>query len=300
MTPGLDAVVIGAGPAGLAAATYLGRFRRRAVVLDGGRSRAGWIPESHNTPGFDRGISGDALLRRLRDQAASYGALVRAAPATRLDRADGGFAITVDGEVLTASFAILANGIEDVLPPIAGLDAALRDSRARLCPICDAYEAIDRRIAVLGSGELGTREALFLRHYSSRVVLLLADDADALSTESRERLDGAGIEAIPMAGAALAFVEAGCELRREGSASRRFDHLYLALGCRPASGPALHADLARDEQGMIRVDAHQRTSIEGLYAAGDIVRGLNQIAVATAEGAIAATDIHNRLRGSAP
>ena len=69
-----DVIIVGAGPAGLTAATYLGRFRRKVLILDGGLSRASWIPEGHNTPGFPDGVGGDALLSRLSEQASRYGA----------------------------------------------------------------------------------------------------------------------------------------------------------------------------------------------------------------------------------
>lgn len=70
--PLLDALIVGAGPAGLTAATYLARFHRDFVVVDGGKSRARWIPESHNCPGFPHGIGGTALLGKLREQARGF------------------------------------------------------------------------------------------------------------------------------------------------------------------------------------------------------------------------------------
>ena len=86
---------------------------------------------------------------------------------------------------------------------------------------------------------------------------------------------------------------------RAAGALREFDCLYLALGCDIQNDLALQAGAARDGEGGLLVNGHQQTSVDGLYAAGDLVRGLNQIAVATAEAAIAATDIHNRLRAEA-
>ena len=80
---------------------------------------------------------------------------------------------------------------------------------------------------------------------------------------------------------------------------QRFDHLYLALGCRMNSEIAIAAGARHDEQFNLSVDDHQETSVSGLYAAGDVVRGLNQISVAGGEAAIAATAIHNRLKEKA-
>lgn len=288
-----DAVIVGAGPAGLTAATYLGRFRRRVLVLDGGPSRAGWIPESHNTPGFPSGVGGPELLARMHDQAARYGAERLRGRAETLTPTDGGFGIALDdGCQVSAPFVLLATGILDVKPDLPGIDGAIRRSLVRICPICDAYEAIDSAIAVLGDGELGAREALFLRHYSEQVTLLLPDGAP-LADEAALHAAGVGLQRIAPDAVTLHETQATVATP---DGERRFDHLYLALGCEMESRLAVRWGAAHDAGGNLIVDAHQQTSVDGLYAAGDVVRGLNQIAVATAEAAIAATDIHNRLR----
>ena len=183
----------------------------------------------------------------------------------------------------------------DHLPDIAGLDAAIRRSLVRLCPICDAYEAIDRPIAVLGDGDLGAREARFLRAYSDRITLLHLGDQTTVSDPAALGLQG--IELVQIAVSALRLENDAVVLTLPDGRLRRFAHLYLALGCDLQSGLARRAGAAHDDQNNLVVDAHQETSISGVYAAGDVVRGLNQIAVGTGEAAIAATAIHNRLRG---
>lgn len=282
-----DAIIVGAGPAGLTAATYLARFRRRVLVLDGGSPRADWIPESHNTPGFPQGVGGAALLARMREQALRYGAVIAEHRAERLDKAAGGYTVLVEDEAIPASFVLLATGIVDIKPDIAGLDAAIRRSLVRICPICDAFEAIDKRIAVLTDGDLGGREALFLRTYSPEVTVLkiggpVSDPAG---------LAAMGIDVIELDLGAIQLTQD--EILAGG---RRFDCLYLAFGCEMENRLALRWGAAHDAEGNLIVDAHQQTSLDRLYAAGDVVRGLNQIAVAVGEAAIAATDIHNRLR----
>jgi thioredoxin reductase (NADPH) len=270
-----DAIVLGAGPAGLTAATYLARFRRRVLVLGAGPSRANWIPQSHNTPGFPHGVAGDELLRRLVEQTAQFGAEIRRARATALAVAGDLFAVSTDGAEVQAPTVLLATGVLDRMPDIDGLEAAIQRSLVRMCPICDAYEAIDKRIAVLGDGGLAEREAAFLRTYSDQVTVV-GEHAGRLS-----------------------FTET--EIRWTDPEGRllSFDHLYLALGCAPQSALAVDSGARRDEEGNLVVDAHQMTSVDGLFAAGDVVRGLNQISVAVGEAAIAATAIHNRLRETA-
>lgn len=282
--PAWDVVVVGAGPAGLTAATYLARFRRRVLVLDGGPSRAEWIPESHNTPGFPHGVGGPNLVARMRAQAVAFGAVVRPGRVDSLEAATDGLRLDGTFGTMEVPAALLATGVVDHLPPIPGVEAAIRDSRVRMCPICDAFEAIDRRIAVLTDSDLGEREAAFLRTYSPDVEVLLVGEAEGCPG-TRIALEDLRLDAQ------------GVLLRRGGEPERRFDHLYLALGCAAQSGLAVAAGALQDELNNLIVDARQMTSVDGLYAAGDVVRGLNQIAVGVGEAAIAATAIHNRLRG---
>ena len=266
-----DAIIVGAGPAGLTAATYLARFRRRVLVLASGISRASWIPESHNTPGFPEGVAGLELLERLRRQALRYGVDIREARVEQISWAGEVFNVTSPAGELRATTVLLATGVIDRLPDIAGVQDAVRRGLIRLCPICDAYEAIDKRIAVLGDGPFAEREAAFLRTYT--------DDVTVLHT---------GTGTLDVKDDAVSWSAAG-------GTTLTFDHLYLALGCIPQSDLAAGAGAARTAGDLI-VDQHQMTSVAGLYAAGDVVRGLNQIAVATGEAAVAATAIHNRLR----
>ena len=286
-----DAIVIGAGPAGLTAATYLGRFRRRVLVLDGGPSRASWIPESHNTPGFPEGVSGEALLTRLRTQALRYGAQIRVERAETMQREPDGFHFPQGGGSGRSRFVVLATGLLDRKPQLAGVDEAIKHGIVRLCPICDAYEAIDDKIAVLGDGDFGAREALCLRTYSPRVSLLNLGG----ELSDYEALSAAGIRVVDIDIHDLELQSGTVRLRTESS-FLEFDYLYLALGCVLQSGLARVWGAEHDDQGNLVVDAHQQTSIDKVYAIGDVSRGLNQIAVATGEAAIAATDIHNRLR----
>lgn len=269
-----DTVVVGAGPAGLTAAAYLARFRRRVLVLADGHSRARWIPESHNTPGFPGGVGGPELLSRLAEQAAQFGVQTQALRVERLVLADGGFELSGPGPEapIFAPTVLLATGVADRLPDIPDLESAIRAGVVRMCPICDAYEAIGKRLAVLGDGDPAEREAAFLRTYSDDVTIV-RDHEGALAVE-------------------------GAHLRwtAPGGTVRIFDHLYLALGCRPRSDLAVSCGARLDHEQALLTDSHQMTTVEGLYAAGDVVRGLNQIAVAAGEAAIAATAIHNRLR----
>jgi len=293
----LDAVVVGAGPAGLTAAIYLARFKRRFVVLHDDSSRAAWIPRSHNHPGFPGGIAGLDLLARIQAQAEDFGAVIEAAPVSSLSVEDHGFTVETQGRAYRARAVILATGVVDKVPDLPGVEDAVRRALLRICPICDGFEVSGQAVAVIGDDAQGAREALFLQTYSDRVSLIHVGPAEALPQAERARLAAHGVQLIEGHVAsvtldndrlsALAFTDVG---------PVEFDALYSALGVRPRCGLAVQAGARLGEDGRLVVDDHQQTTVAGLYAAGDLVRGLNQISTAQGEAAIAATAVHNQLR----
>jgi len=289
-----DALVVGAGPAGLVAATYLARFHRDFVVVDAGKSRARWIPASHNCPGFPHGIGGSDLLARLRAQAEGAGARIDAGRVARLQRDGDGFeAVAEDGRRWRARCVLLATGVQDAMPAMAGLEDGIARHVVRLCAVCDGYEATDNRIAVLAPVDDAIRHALFLRGFSRTVTVVRSvdgDPSDACARLARE----AGIELLPTATALRCLPGDGCEVET-AAGTRRFDTLYPVLGSDAQSGLAVALGARTDDNGELLADAHQQTSVDGLYAIGDVVSALNQISVAMGHAAIAATAIHNRL-----
>ncbi|WP_374512599.1 NAD(P)/FAD-dependent oxidoreductase [Brevundimonas sp.] len=289
-----EILVIGAGPAGLTAATYLARFRRRVLVADGGSPRACWIPVSHNMPGFPQGITGDAILRRMTEQAQEYGAVIEPGAVGALSRDDEGFTARLNGREVRTRAVLLATGVVDHHPDLPGVERAIERALVRICPICDGYEATDKAVAVIGRDAKGVREAAFLRTYSDRVTLIHVGASDALGPDGE--LERLGIELIRAPIDNVRLDGDRVTALSWGGAFRAFDIVYSALGTSPNAGLAQAVGAATGDDGRLVVDGRQRTSVPGLYAAGDVVRGLNQIAVAAAEAAIGATAIHNDLR----
>ena len=289
----LDCAIVGAGPGGLTAAIYLARYRRTSIAIDAGNSRARWIPESHNCPGFPSGISGDEFLARLAEHAAVAGARVDTGEATAVRRlSTGEFELEWTKGRLRARKLIIATGCEDILPSVDGLDEAVACGAIRFCPVCDAYETIDRDIAVHGPLEAAAGHALFMRTYSSRVTVVPTTD-DPPDAGTIRDLHEAGV-AITSAPRGLRFDGKRCAFEIAGSL-RAFDVLYPTLGSRQRSGLARSLGAACDDEGALLVDGHQMTSVEGVYAIGDVVSALNQISVATGHAAVAATAVHNAL-----
>lgn len=289
-----DVLIIGAGPAGLTAATYLARFRRQVLVADGGAPRACWIPVSHNLPGFPHGITGEAILERMTEQALEYGAVIEPGQVETLARDGDGFRAKLNGREVRARAVLLAAGVTDHHPDLPGVERAIERALVRICPICDGYEAAGKAVAVIGQDDTGAGEAAFLCTYSDRVTLIHVGPTATLTKEAE--LERLGVELVRASIDDVRLEDDRVTALAWGGAFRVFDLVYSALGTSPNAGLAGALGAAVGDDGRLMVDAHQRTSVPGLYAAGDVVRGLNQIAVAGAEAAIAATAIHNLLR----
>lgn len=299
----LDCLVIGGGPAGLTAAIYLSRFHLDILVVDSGKSRASWIPCTHNHAGFPDGINGKELLQRMRDQACKYGAKIETEVVTKLERDEdsGIFTATWGSGCRQARTVLLATGVTNRRPPMDEdlHDEALSRGLIRYCPICDGYEVTDKKVGVIGSGSHGVAEAVFVRNYTADVTLIAPDAALKLDAKDRKKLEEAGIQCVDGPAQAVAFDDKAIVVdTSEGH--HAFDSIYPALGSDTHTQLAemLGADLSEDDR--IKVDSHQRCSVAGLYAAGDVVLGLDQISHAMGEGGVAATTVRNDLAEQRP
>jgi thioredoxin reductase (NADPH) len=292
----LDCVVVGGGPAGLTAAIYLARFHLDVRVVDAGNSRAATIPMTRNHAGYPDGIAGADLLDRMRTQAQRYGAALEQAEVTALNAVADGLQVLVGDEAVTTRSVLLATGVVNRRPSMPDdlHTTALARGLLRYCPICDGYEVTDRRVAVLGTGAHGTREAVFLRGYTADVTLIAPEGKHDLPPAERALLAQCGVATVD--GPATAFAIDSDKIGlRTAERDWRFDSLYPALGSDINSGLAVGLGAARSDEGCLLVDAHQRTNIARLYAAGDVVKGLDQISHAMGEGGVAATTIRNDL-----
>ncbi len=297
----VDCLIVGGGPAGLTAAIYLARFRLKALVIDEGKSRAALIPCTRNHAGFPGGISGRNLLARMRAQAAEYGVVFLDDRVVTLTADGQRFAATTGSQTIASRAVLLATGVTNLRPEMADdlHRKALAAGCLRYCPVCDGYEVTDQSVAVIGTGERGVKEALFLRAYTSDVTLIAPAGPHELSPAEVKSLGAAGIvhrdgpvSEFQLSESGLSFVCAAGRLT--------FDVVY------PAMGSEVHSDLGvplgaeTTDEGCLKVDAHQRTSRPGLYAAGDVVLGLDQISHAMGEAGVAATAIRNDLAAQRP
>lgn len=299
----LDCLVVGGGPAGLTAAIYLSRYHLDIMVVDGGKSRCAWIPESHNHAGFPDGINGKELLDRMKEQARLYGTRIEDGQVTRIEKRDDGlFEAEWGSGPVKARTVLLATGVTNRRPPMDTdiHDEAMAVGQIRYCPICDGYEVTDKPVGIIGTGEGGAGEARFVRGYTEDIVLIAPDGPHELSDEDRASLDDAGIDIVD---GPIDVIEPGekeiCVTLCDGTQ-------YCFTSIYPALGSDTHVSLAEmvgcrlSEDRCIVTDDHQRTSVEGVYAAGDVVKGLDQISHAMGEGGVASTTIRNDLTKQAP
>lgn len=294
----IDCVVVGAGPAGLAAGINLQRFLRDIRIIDEGHSRAALIPATRNYPGFGEGISGNALLERLRSQLNANGGWVTPGRVARLVRTDDGmFDVVTDSEVIRTRTVLLATGVVDVEPDLEGFQEVKEKGLIRYCPICDGFEYTRARIGVLARDKHGVEEAAFIKRFSADLTLIDIEDGAYLDPGSTQRLAREKIELLQGRDSRMSSdASHRVQLSMKDGSEHAFDVLYCSFGTQVRSELGMNIGALRNPGDYLVVNAHMQTGIEGLYAAGDMTNQLSQISVATGQASIAATAIHNRLQ----
>lgn len=289
-----DALIIGGSFAGLSAAMSLGRARRKVLLLDAGRPCNHMVKAAHNLIMHD-GASPHRMLSDAREQLAAYPTITLVnATATRVEGSDGSFTVHSDLGVHTASKILLATGVRDLALPIAGFAECWGISVLH-CPFCHGYEVVDQPLAVLADGPMGFELARTIRNWS-RDLTLLTNGPSSLEVDQQRELTDHGIRIEQRTIAEL--------VHREGHLSQvKFkDGDGVALSAVFARPPfALPEELigtlgcSLSESGHIHVDPMQRTSVAGVFAAGDVTSPMRSLAFAMAAGNMAGAVITHSL-----
>lgn len=279
------------------AAVYLARFQRSALIVDAGHSRLAMIAKSRNVLGFPDGASGADLLELLHAHASRYGVQRELGCVDRIERLpDGGFEVLAGSLRWQTRTVLLATGARDHPPDVKNLESGLADAVVRYCPVCDGYETRGKKVAVLGPGSHGQSEAEFLAGFDNEVTWLSMGSQRGQPDEDFKLLK-VGIRVIDALPKKLVCEPGhGVVLETHEGEFFQFDLLYSALGLKHPSQLATDLGANARSDGQLIVDQHMQTSIPGLYAAGDVAQGLNQINVAAGHAAVASTAIHNSIR----
>jgi thioredoxin reductase len=289
--PPFDVVIVGGGPAGLAAALVLGRMRRRVLLLDSDDPAHGASDSVHGLFGHD-GTPPFELRRTAQEQLRPYeSVIVRKVAVEEAHQTPSGFSVTATGTTSEAGVLLLATGMRYEQPPIEGV-AEVWARGAYHCPYCHGWEVRDRPLAAYGAG--AAHLALLLTSLSDDVVLL-TDGSSDLDPGGAERLRQTG---VVIRDDPIARLEAeGGKLARvvfaDGSSDERAG-LFFAPTFTPSPLPAqLGCEL--DESGALVIDEDGATSVPGVFAAGDATTDKKAVVLAAAAGSRAAYTINAGL-----
>ncbi|RZK62366.1 MAG: NAD(P)/FAD-dependent oxidoreductase [Hymenobacter sp.] len=295
-----DVLIIGAGSAGLSAALTLGRCRRRVLLADSGPTRNAPSGAVHSF--FTRdGIRPTQLLQLGREQLAPYPSVeARELKIKALAKLADGFRATGENGQghavhLTARRVLLTTGVTDVLPPLPGF-RELWGSSVLHCPYCHGYEVRDQPLAVYGRGKAVVGLALLLSRWSSDVVVV-TNGPGHLTDYARQRLRRQGIPVRETPIARLVGTAQGglrCVEFTDGTYLER-SALFLHPPQEQRSPLAAALGARITHKGAVWVDKNARTTVPGLYAAGDMVPGQQQALLAAASGSKAAICLNEAL-----
>lgn len=292
--PHFHVAIIGGGPAGLAAAQVLGRQRRRVVLVDHHQGRNAAASSVHMLLGREGMTPKGLILAGLQELSRFPTVSILSAEATKILLEGSKIAVlTTAGHRITADHLILATGVVDQLPPIPGINTVYGKSLFH-CPLCDGFEVRDQRLVVLGSSQHAAFTAAYVHDRISREVELCCNGWPGLTLGMRNRLTRNGIRIIEDEVVAIEVQSGGLTLRLRDTAARTYRAGFLSGEYCQRSPFAQELGCVMTDDGRVRVDHFQRTSVPRVFAVGDMAKAgsatgnMTFVAVAVASGVTAA------------
>ena len=300
-----EVAVIGGGPAGQMAAMYSTRLGHRTALIDRGGGRAAMMQETHNMIGIREEVSGNELLATGKEQLEEYGCdihrdMITSCSRTDEDDGDDGeeaSIITLEGNsaAYEAEYVVLATGFNDVRPdpPLPRTGRGLH-----YCLHWDSHMFIDKSVYVMGHNEIAAHVAAIMLNFTDEVDLLTRGDDPEWSDDTAAMLDSHPIDVIHEDVTGVQNGEDGWlkALEFEDGTVREYRGGFAMYGSEYNNGLARELGCDINDDGTVNVDDHGQTSVENVYAVGDVTPGHNQVPIAYGDGAKAGISIHFALR----
>ena len=291
-----EVAVVGGGPAGLSTALYTTRLSHDTVLIDRGGGRAAMMQDTHNVVGVTEDVSGNEYLQTGKEQIEAYGGdVVRGFVEDVEEREDGRFHLDAGEEQFVADAVVIAAGFSDERPdpPLPRTGQGLH-----YCLHCDAYMFVDESVYVMGHGDSAAHVAMIMLNFTSEVDILLRGEEPTWSAETQVMVENHPVDVIEADVTAVNNGEDGwlASLEFEDGEVREYKGGFALYGSNYNTDLPEGLGCDRNDDGTVAVDDHGRTSVDGVYAVGDITPGHNQVPVAIGEGAKVGIAIHMALR----
>lgn len=289
-----DVLIIGGSYAGLSAAMALGRSMRNVLIIDSGKPCNRQTPHSHNFITRD-GETPAAIAAIGRQQVLHYPTVSWLDDLALTVKKQDYFEVeTASGGLYRSRKILFATGIRDQMPELPGFAACWGISVLH-CPYCHGYEVKDKRLAVSGNGDAGFHLAMMIHHWSKDLTVF-TDGAASFSPEQKDKLDRHQIKIVEGAFDHLEHQEGmlSAVVLQDGSRYEK-DAMFARVPFQEHSGLPAVLGCALDEQGYIRVDDFKKTSVPGVFAAGDNTTMMRSVVNAAAAGAMAGAMINKEL-----
>lgn len=293
-----DVLIIGGGPAGLAAGLYAGRANLKTAILERGMpgGQASTTEMIENYPGFPEGIMGPELMMKMAEQAGRFGVEIITTNVEKINKIDAIYEIKTTDRTITAKTIILASGAEPQELGIQG-ERMLRGRGVSYCATCDGAFFRDRKVAVIGGGDAAVEEAMYLTKLVEKVYLIhRRDQLRATKVVQDRAFKNPKIEFIWNSTVDQILGNDKLEavlIKDVNSGDKRsiaVDGVFIYVGNKPNT-EFLNELVSFDQKGYIITNEHLQTSSPGVFAAGDVrQKTLRQVVTAVADGAIAAVE----------